>query len=77
MIARHQYEVHTGNLQPARSQPDGWWAPHLEIDSSEGLGSTSLVGSFQMYPAENPEERDGTQGAHMRGRPQAVGRPRK
>ncbi len=30
---------------PTKRAPDGWWAPRFEVDSSEELGSVSLVGS--------------------------------
>jgi hypothetical protein len=33
--------------RPTKRAPDGWWAPRFWLDSSEALGSVSLVGSLQ------------------------------
>jgi len=31
--------------RPTKRAPDGWWAARFELDSSEELGSVSLIGS--------------------------------
>jgi hypothetical protein len=33
--------------RPTKRAPDGWWAPRFRLDSSEGFGSVSQVGSLQ------------------------------